>query len=618
MKRFLLALLSVILLFPNIGNCQKKISDYPLVTTPDTNAMFLIAVTNAPATNQAVKFSSLKSAILNESRATNLTLVNGAYTFGPKLNAVKGDNIIIAGSATPDQNGIYILSQSNFWNDGWSSYTLVWTNGVNGIAGAYDEDLIEEWFSFTNGAGASIFDTVMVNYPDTWYWPNTFTIGSGVTMRWTTNYPAIGTVFTGTLLGDGSLLTNLVFPAASMTQNGIATTNQVATINLNQRFRTGAAQIPRMGFVSGDLLGNTEVGAINIAKYLKRTGLVDAGYNTVCLDARWAKRSGGLPIFDPVLYPSGRESLFNAIRTNNCSLGLYCSLFPYFGELIVTEKTAYNDAKTMAKWGITFLKVDGGQQTSYINEEKTRHIGELLAAGLDDGVAEVNGAPIFLSFNSPTNRAWVANFANGHYSTQPVEDAVGNGDSANNTYHLACKSLYALLTNFPAATFPGLQVNPMNAGDGTGYSYWDTNCTRMLFGLHCIAAWTLLLGDGRLETEHSSHLTIWTNREAIQINQDLAVGSPLFLANNACTLTNNESQKILYRRMANGDIALGMWNWDTNNESLFVIDLRQLPYLQTNFARVFDVFNRTNSYVTDTLSSIVNTQGFNLYRISRY
>src|SRR2546425_2297527 len=48
-----------------------KVSQYPNVTTPGTNDFFLLAITNAPATNHNIKYSALKAAI-------NATNVNGS------------------------------------------------------------------------------------------------------------------------------------------------------------------------------------------------------------------------------------------------------------------------------------------------------------------------------------------------------------------------------------------------------------------------------------------------------------------------------------------------------------------------------------------------------------
>src|SRR2546426_1840119 len=60
----------------------KKTSEYPNVTTPGTNDLFLLALTNAPATNHNIKYSDLKASI----NATNLTLsVNGTNATTPNL-----------------------------------------------------------------------------------------------------------------------------------------------------------------------------------------------------------------------------------------------------------------------------------------------------------------------------------------------------------------------------------------------------------------------------------------------------------------------------------------------------------------------------------------------------
>jgi hypothetical protein len=54
----------------------KKVSDYPSVTTPGTNDFFLLAITNAPATNHNIKYSALKAAINATNQPASLNLSN--------------------------------------------------------------------------------------------------------------------------------------------------------------------------------------------------------------------------------------------------------------------------------------------------------------------------------------------------------------------------------------------------------------------------------------------------------------------------------------------------------------------------------------------------------------
>jgi hypothetical protein len=70
MKKFALVLSAVLLM--GAALIVKKVSEYPLVTTPGTNDLFLLALT---ATNNAIKYSDLKAAInlTNQPASTNLT-----------------------------------------------------------------------------------------------------------------------------------------------------------------------------------------------------------------------------------------------------------------------------------------------------------------------------------------------------------------------------------------------------------------------------------------------------------------------------------------------------------------------------------------------------------------
>lgn len=563
---------------------------------------------------------------------TSLTV--GTNTFGAWSNYVAGvylqsSNLFISGSTNLAVNGEYAQL---YWTPVGEEITALWTNG-NAVSIACYCDGIDFYWNITNASGVTLLRVTQGLGPPNFPVGNELKAATTETIDgrlfWTSNTVALpywthdGWTADKNLVVQSNVSAQAFHGDISGCSNydtvqikGVYTSNLVSTLNVNTTLRRGAAPLPTMGFVSGELLGSSEAQAIGRARYLYTNGLTEAGYNIIALDANWADRdTNGLPMLKTNLYPSGLASLMNALATNDCRLGLYCSMFAPYGTLFVDESTAYRDGYTMASWGIVSLKVDGGQQDA-ISEITARHIGELLAAGIDAACADFNLPPVFISFNSPTNRTWTATFANGQYSTVPVQNAVGKGDSLNTSAFNAYRSLYALVTNYPAQQTFGVQVNPMNCGDGTDYAYWDTNCTRVLMGLHCLERWTLWMGDTHLNGTHTAHLGIWTNREAIRINQDVTVSPAHFLSTNCVTITNATTQKARWRRLANGDIAVGLWNWNTNAASLFSMDLTRLPFLQTNVASVLSVFDRTTAIVTNTLSSLVNTQGFNLYRIS--
>jgi len=570
-------------------------------------------------------------ALAGTGNGTRLTV--GTNTFGILSNYIAGvysqtTSLIIKGSTNTIANGVYAQVYSNFVDD---VSTGLWTNG-NGVCITYFNDGLDTITVITNSAGAKMFQDVPGGFlPGFPPGVNLYAVGNGIdgTMGWTSNTVAepywelqgwqadtnfyAGDIHAKVIYGDLSGASNYQFTAVG----GVQTSNLLSTVNINETLRHSFAA-PPMGFVGGELLNSTEATAIGRARYLYTNGLTAAGYNLVCLDAGWADRdANGIPILKTNLYPSGIASLINALATNDCKLGLYVSMFWPYGELKVYEATAYRDAYTLASWGIGWLKCDGGQSSDIIPEAKARHIGELLAAGLDAGAADKGYPPVFFHFNMPTNRLDSVKFANGYYATQPVKDATGNGDSVVTPAFKAFQSLYAFVTNAPNITGRGVWPSILNAGDGSGYAYWDTNCARVNMGLHCLEPWVLLIGDGQLAGTHASHIGIYTNREAIRINQDPAVGGAQWLSTNCVTITNSASQKARWRRMANGDIAVGLWNWNTNATSLFTLNLTKLPFIQTNVAYVLRVFDNVGQLVTNSLDTVVNTNGYNLLRISR-
>ena len=233
--------------------------------------------------------------------------------------------------------------------------------------------------------------------------------------------------------------------------------------------------------------------------------------------------------------------------------------------------SAYADGYQLATWGIRNLKVDRVGRSS---PSIAQYALEQMAAGLDDGaVAAGLDYPVCLLIvmsNYPL-QSWMPDVVNGIYA-MPLA-----GDPDDSTAATHQQFLMAFLSNTRSIVGPGCQYSPEGIGHPYGSAWWNTNYARADMGVFCLAPFPLDLSNCRTRGPIA-----YTNRGAIQINQDPLVLPGMYLSTN---LTGS----VLYRPLANGDVALGLWNWSTNSNTFFTVDLSTVPCLRTNCVHVQDV-----------------------------
>ena len=365
----------------------------------------------------------------------------------------------------------------------------------------------------------------------------------------------------------------------------------------------------------------------NMAASLNTSGLAAMGFNMIIIDARWAAPGrapgGGLDWCAKTLpHGSNDVPLLNTIlATNGCTYGLY--IMPPWGDVpadssdpFSSSTQIYKDAYQISLWGAKWLKIDfvyflvgggGNPDSSATDEAAVRYYIEQAAAGLDDGalVIATNGPvrPVFLNvvMNNFPLYPWLSGVVNGIYLVTPSADP---GD-----FYWGGTGIQTLWFNFlnysPLVSSPGCTMNPEGVQQAEGQPWWTTNYARAEMGIYCMGPFSLFLCD---TSKATGNLNIYTNLVGIHINQDPLVMPGHFLWTNA-------TQAVLYRPLQNGDVALGLWNLNTNAATTFTVNLSTVPGLTTNRVQVLDAFDRAITNATGTLSATVNTGGFNLYRL---
>ena len=131
-----------------------------------------------------------------------------------------------------------------------------------------------------------------------------------------------------------------------------------------EKYNNGVALTPPMGWSSWNTFRNSidEKLIKDTAVALKKTGLLDAGYQYVNLDDCWQssmRTSDGKLQGDLTRFPRGMKPLIEEINELGFKVGLYTSNGT--GTCEDLPASLYNervDADTLAEWGVEYFKYD--------------------------------------------------------------------------------------------------------------------------------------------------------------------------------------------------------------------------------------------------------------------
>jgi len=141
---------------------------------------------------------------------------------------------------------------------------------------------------------------------------------------------------------------------------------QMAKVNidLGEDHDNGAALTPPMGWSSWNTFHNriSEQLILEVAEAMKKSGLVDAGYQYLNIDDCWqsAQRDpNGRLQSDFATFPSGIPALVQKVNALGLKLGIYSSNGTLTCEdLPASLGNEALDARTFAEWGIEYFKYD--------------------------------------------------------------------------------------------------------------------------------------------------------------------------------------------------------------------------------------------------------------------
>lgn len=132
----------------------------------------------------------------------------------------------------------------------------------------------------------------------------------------------------------------------------------------NKKYDNKVSFLPPMGWSSWNTFRNNidEELIIQTAEALKKSGLLEVGYNHINLDDCWhssCRDNNGELQGDLVRFPSGIPSLVKKVNALGFKAGIYSSNGIFTCEdLPASLNSEEKDAKTFAKWGIEYFKYD--------------------------------------------------------------------------------------------------------------------------------------------------------------------------------------------------------------------------------------------------------------------
>src|SRR6188768_3556333 len=382
-----------------------------------------------------------------------------------------------------------------------------------------------------------------------------------------------------------------------------------------QALENGVARTPPMGWNSWNTFGcNINESLIRgMADSIVNTGMRDAGYQYVVVDDCWMnpnRDSSGNLQSDPTRFPSGMKALGDYIHGKGLKFGIYQAPLDktcaqYFGNYpgaTGSQGHEAQDARQFAAWGVDYLKYDWCSPSGSINDQVTTF------AKMRDALA-ATGRPILYSINSNSihsktgpQRNW-GDVANIWRTTEDIQ-LVWNTDQTNG-YPMGIQNIVNV--NVPLAGYarPGAFNDPdmMEVGRGT---LTDTE-QRSHFAMWAIMAAPLIAGND-LRNMTVATQTILKNPRLIAINQDT-------LALQGVQVAGDSNQRVLAKRLANGDVAVALFNQSGATRTISTTAAAIGKTGDASYSLV-DAWTGSTTTTSGTISASVPAHGTVVYRVS--
>jgi alpha-galactosidase len=381
-----------------------------------------------------------------------------------------------------------------------------------------------------------------------------------------------------------------------------------------QALDNGVARTPPMGWNSWNSFGCNinETLIRQMADSIVSSGMRDLGYRYVVVDDCWFnpnRDSAGNLQGDPVRFPSGMKALGDYLHSRDLKFGIYqvpvdktCA--QYFGAYpgaTGSQGHEVQDARQFAAWGVDFLKYDWCSPNGSITDQVNTF------AKMRDALA-ATGRPIVYSINPNSIHAktgplrnW-GDVANMWRTTEDITNAWDTGQT--NGYPMGVKNIVDVTVPLAGYARPGAFNDPdmMEVGR-TGMT--DTE-QRSHFALWAMMASPLIAGND-IRSMSTATQAILKNQNLIAINQDT-------LGLQATQVTGDGSRRILAKRLADGDVAVALFNQSGSTMTISTT-AAAIGKSGTSFT-LRDAWTGATTTTTGTISASVPAHGTAVYRVS--
>jgi alpha-N-acetylgalactosaminidase len=298
------------------------------------------------------------------------------------------------------------------------------------------------------------------------------------------------------------------------------------------------------------------------------------GYNQVSIDDCWANKTrdaDGHMTPDADRFPAGMKALGDYMHAKDVRFGHYgdiggstCAKYPGIRDHKI------DDANTFASWGVDYLKMDGCRENHSDNYVDYSAMGAALQA---------------IGRNITYSCSWPA-YTGLNESTKPFDEMIDAGCNLwRNQRDIQCAwgSLSRVIDHWGDY---GEVLQPW-AGPG----HWH-DMDMLLIGNDCVtieeqktqmAIWSIsaspLIMGNDLRTVPQASKAILLNRQAVAVSQDplgkMGIRHPSY--------TSRSPTQLWFRELANGDIAVALYNKGQGHELINATDIT-LDFAEVGFA----------------------------------
>ncbi len=304
------------------------------------------------------------------------------------------------------------------------------------------------------------------------------------------------------------------------------------------------------------------------ADALVANGYLEAGYEYLVIDDCWSLKERdeqGNLVPDPKKFPNGMKAVADYVHSKGLKFGMYsCAGTHTCAGHPGSFEHEFQDAKQFAEWGVDYLKYDYCFKPRYMN-------GELLYKRMSLALKNCGREILFSACNWGEDNVhdWIRE--SGCHSYRSTGDIQDNWDSIR---HIALSQIdkKAFTGNYCHNDMDMLVVGMYGGSNSDWIGSKIGGCTdaqyKSHFSLWAMMGSPLMIG---CDIRNANQVTkdILQNKDIIAINQDPEARGAYRIKVEP-NWFNEKDAFVLVKALADGDLAIGLFNFSDNTRELTV------------------------------------------------